>query len=225
MQKSRVISSAIVAVGFSAPSVAQPFIDGRIPIDRVSGSVAIGDTNAYAQTFTTPEAGRIDFIGVSIYRNPGATADVAYRLIELSGNALPNINTAAIAEGEISIGDIPLNPDFPQGVPSSSPLTTIDISDAGIDVSAGDNFAIMLLSQNSISDFSTWVTWLQGVETFDGGMALSSFDSGTTFDPFRVNLFEPDTFDLGFTVNVIPAPSVGSVGLLSAFLISRRRRG
>lgn len=193
-------------------------------------SVAISENpgNSYAQTFSLAQGGSIESIGLQFARRPTAIDSVRVRLVPVI-SGIPDTSLGNILlDFTVPHTDIPINPNAPNI--DGFGITSFDVSGFGVSVLPGEEVALVLSSSADISSASNFITWDAGINTFQGGKALSLSPTIGWHD-FVFNGNDPlgTSLDLGFTINTeadlnaIPTPTAAALVVFGGLLCSTRR--
>ncbi len=116
---------------------------------------AIISAQSIAQVFTVGESGTLSRIDVQLWRSPGATNDITLRILSTTGGMPDPHSSGTLATSTITTANLPVSSGIPD--PSNVPLSTVDVSSAGISVSPGDEFGISLSRVGAGAP--PWVLW------------------------------------------------------------------
>ncbi len=178
-----VLLFAAVGDSHSAPVVDQ----SHVTTQSVGGLVLYSNT-VRAQTFTVGQAGLLSRIDLQIGRDAGDIGELTLDLLPVS-SGVPDQTTPLFS--------IPIDtPSLPIGGPSAGlSYTPIDVSGGGLAVAAGEQYAIALRSNATLSGANS--VWNWGFPGYDGGDPYDS-SFGRDYELTSGN------FDMGFQTWVEP---------------------
>ena len=221
--KAALVPAMIAAAGLSAPAAnAAPILDQSQTNDDFVHF--LDPTTTLGQTFTVGIAGVLERIDVQLRKTfpgqgPAPDYDIEMTLQSLSGG-LPSgtVLASATVDGNT----------LPAAGLAVTPMTMFDISGAGINVSIGDMFAIVLTAQGTGSEPGDWNIFVSsgsGPDLYTGGNKLQYGSSGW----FATSNSSDWTFQTFVSEGEVVAASepasmaVVAVGLAGLLLVRRRK--
>lgn len=184
----------------------------NVPTTSLLGTFdgAIVSGNDLAQSFTAGLAGLLAQVDVLIAQNPDTPAgDVTLTIRSVVGG----VPAAALFTGTIPLASIPVQDSF---TIANAPLTSIDVSSAGILLNPGDVLAITL--SRTGPGIMPWVTWRSRGDTYAVGNAFFGNASAGSWTSLAADDFGFQTF---VAAAAVPEPSslamagLGTLGFLA----------
>lgn len=220
------VAFIVFAIGFCPQALAvidQQFLPSSWSIDV---NVGAGNVNDWAQTFTVGITGQLIGFDVVVDRNSSVVQPLLYDIRRTVGGVVTEDDTGSnvLASVSVSAQAIPVVSRPPQ---LSSLIQHVDISGAGVLVTAGDVLAIVLRSDDpgqtrSGGDTYGWYGFYTDINTYTGGDTFLRYRNGD-------NQWDNYGGDLEFQTEVTPVPESSSFTLMAiggviALAASRRHR-
>jgi hypothetical protein len=189
-------------------------LDQSHVVPTFQGDFAVITVQSVAQTFTVGVAGELAQVDLQIYKNTGTIGDLVFSIRTTIGGVPNPDDSQSLFQTIIPLSAIPTidNPFLPV------PLTSIDVSSAGIAVTPGDVLALSLSRMGVGSP--PWVLWRQSLDgTYPGG---STFTRASPLAPWTPAF--GGNADGGFQTfvsvgGVVPEPSSLILCLLGGILV------
>jgi hypothetical protein len=142
-----------------------------------TGDLAIISVQSLAGTFTVGLEGVLAQVDLQVYKNTGTTGDLVFTIRPTNDGVPDPDDSLILVEIVVSLDDIPTidNPFL------EVPLTSIDVSAAGIPVSIGDVLALSLSRTGAGSP--PWATWRHGPQVYEGGSSFQRSNSSQEWSP------------------------------------------
>jgi hypothetical protein len=166
--------STVLLLAANSPARADIVLDQSNVYPTFIADLAVITGQELAQTWTVGLEGTLAQIDVQISKETGTTGDVTLTIRATADGVPDSDDSQVLFATVISLDDIPTIDDHFQNVP----LTSIDVSDAGLAVQPGDVLTVALSRMGPGSP--PWVTWRCGPPTYQGGQLF--IRSGPDFD-------------------------------------------
>jgi hypothetical protein len=176
--RSTTVVTAFLWAFITGPAGADVVLDQSNVVPAGStADLAIVTVQSLAGTFTVGVDGVLAQVDLQIYKNTGTTGDLVFT-IRPTNDGVPDPDDALVLLAlVISLDDMPTIDDPFQEVP----LTSIDVSAAGIIVASGDVLALSLSREGAGSP--PWATWRHNGDVYDGGSSFKRADSTQDWTP------------------------------------------
>lgn len=158
---------------------------------------AVVDQVSRGQTFTVGLAGELSQVNLEIYKSTNTVVDPTFEILGTTGG-VPD-DTKVLYQATIPLSDIPTFDTPPTG---AVPMTSVDVSSAGIVVTPGEVLALTL-SRNGPGG-PPWLLWRQGIGGYAGG---NSYDSIPPGSPWTVDGSYEGGFQTFVSPQSVPEPS------------------
>jgi len=210
-----------LAIGLAGQVRAGSVLDQSFVRSTFAADYTIYSQASISQTFTVGLSGLLSQVDLQIYKNTGATGDLTFEILATSGGVPVPDSNPPLFQTVISLSSLPTIDDPNLNVP----LTSVDVSSGGINVTPGEVLALALRSPNG-SGVPPWTVWRSGPDQYPRGAEYIEQNQATVWSPLT---FAGQGQDGGFQTWVgtaVPEPS--SIVLLVPGLLAiaiRWRKG
>jgi hypothetical protein len=184
------LTIATLAGAFASSAASAQVVEDQNGLaTQLFSGIAVVSSQSDAQVVTTGVAGTLDSVDLQIWKYVGTVNDVTIRILSATDGKPDNALVGTLYETTIAIDDLPTF----DGIPPADqlPLTTVDVSVAGLVFDVGDEFAIGAF-RNGVGA-PPWVLWGSGQPPYEGGSGWTSGNQGETWDneisPFGFRTF------------------------------------
>jgi hypothetical protein len=186
----------------AGPARAGGTLDQSNVVSTFNFDAAMVEEVSRAQTFTVGIAGLLSQVNLEIYQSTGTTVDPTFEILGTTGG-VPD-STKPLFTTTIPLSIVPIFDTPPTG---TVPMTSIDVSSAGILVTPGEVLSLAL--SRAAFGSPPWLLWRYGIGGYAGGDAYFSAPPGS---PWMVQ----NPYEAGFQtyVSAVPEPSTAVLALI-----------
>jgi hypothetical protein len=196
----------LLVIGLAGEANAGAVLDQSFVRSTFSADYTIYSQASISQTFTVGLGGLLSQVDLQIYKTTGATGDLTFEILATSGGVPVPDSTSPLFQTVITLSSLPTIDDPNLNVP----LTSVDVSSAGISVTPGEVLGLALRSPKG-SGSPPWTPWRSGPDQYSPGAEYIEQNGATTWSPL---LFIGQGQDGGFQTWVSSVPEPSSIALL-----------
>jgi hypothetical protein len=176
--RSTTVVTALLWASITGPAGADVVLDqAHVVPAGATADLAIITGQSLAGTFTVGLDGVLAQVDLQVYKNTGTTEDLVFTIRPTVDGVPDPDDSLVLLELVVSLDDIPTIDDPLQEVP----LTSIDVSAAGIVVASGDVLALSLSRMGA--GRPPWATWRHNSDVYDGGSSFQRASSTQDWSP------------------------------------------
>jgi hypothetical protein len=210
----RTLATTVIFLSYLAAGRAHAggVLDQSNVVNTFIFDAAVASEVSRGQTFTVGLAGLLSQVNLEIYQSPNTIGSPTFEILGTTGG-VPD-NTKVLYTTTIPLSDIPI---FANPPPGAFPLTSVDVSSAGIMVTPGEVLALTL--SRDVVGVPPWLLWRQGIGGYTGG---NSYDSIPPGSPWTID----GSYEGGFQtfVSAVPEPSAIVLALIGVGCLVRPLR-
>jgi hypothetical protein len=196
------IAVMLYAAGAGTAFAGGGILDQSNVVNTFTFDAAVVTEVSRGQTFTVGLAGILSQVNLEIYQSTNTVVAPTFDILGTTGG-VPD-NSKVLFQTIIPLADIPI---FDTPPTTAFPLTSVDVSSAGIVVTPGEVLALTL-SRDAPGN-PPWLLWRQGIGGYSRGNSYDSIPPGA---PWTIDA----TYEGGFQTFVsVPEPSTVVLGLIS----------
>lgn len=201
----------LLSLLFAIPASAAPILDQSVVLASGRAGIAVENGQSAAQIFTPSLSGSLAQVDLQIYRTTTSlTSPVTLEVRGVSGG-LPDFGSPALGSVSFSAAALPVYND-PNDTNPTIPLYSLDVSQLGIDLSAGSQVALVLTNPTYYPD---WVVWVNAGSYAAGSACYTPQPNAWSCASGQAN---------GFQTFMAPEPAPAALIVLAVPLLELRRR-